>query len=956
MSWLNRIRSATSRLASNALSGAWRLASNIIPESVQRRITDFGSWLTDRVGPYQTPQVLNEIVEHVRTNYPPRQPFEVRESNSALREFARVYTINGIDGIDARSFLDNVRENITRVLRENRGIKVKLILHCYMERPINLGETIIRPAPFQSYIHINLDGTDEDDIYIIMTERILEVMATFQSMGSGWRLYSIDKLELHTVRYNPARGETWLPLPKELANKKAIINMKNTDNKCFLWCVLRALNLCEKDPQRIDKKLKEKENTLNMEGIEYPVTLKDINKFENQNPTICITVFGYNGKNVYPLKNSDNTDRKHKIVLMLIEKDGVKHYCLVKNVNRLLSSQVSNHKEKHHFCLRCLNAWTHKSLNKHLEYCSNHEAVKIEMPEKGDILKFKNYHRGEKVPFIIYADFESLIKSIQSSNPNPESSYTNKYQKHEPISFSYYIKCFDDNVFKPRLRSYTEEDAAQKFIEWLEEDIKYIVDIRSIPLIMEVEEKERFNKETKCWICKGEFNNDKDYKVRDHCHFTGRYRGAAHNSCNLKYRKPNFTPVVFHNLSNYDSHLFIKNLGFSEGNIDCIPNNEEKYISFSKSIHVGSYTNKEGETKPLKHTITFIDSFKFMAASLDSLVNNLPEDAFNNVKRYYCGEKLNLVTRKGIYPYEYMDSLERLKENKLPPKESFYSRLNDEDISDEDYQHAPKVWEVFDMEHLQEYHNLYNETDVILLADVFENFRSICIKNYELHPAHYYTAPGLAWDATLKITGVELELLTNIDMLLMIEKGIRGGVSVISNRYGKANNKYMGDKFVASEISKYIDANNLYGWAMSKPLPTHGFKWMKDSELEKWEKYSCILEVDLEYPKNLHDLHNDYPLAPEQIEVNKVDKLIPNLGYKEKYIIHYENFKQYLSLGLKLVKIHRGIKFEESPWLKKYIDLNTNLRTKAKNEFEKDFFKLMNNSVFGKTMENIRIG
>ena len=209
MSWLNRIRSATSRLASNALSGAWRLASNIIPESVQRRITDFGSWLTDRVGPDQIPQVLNEIVEHVRANYPPRQPFEVRESNSALREFARVYTINGIDGIDARSFLDNVRENITRVLQENRGIKVKLIFKCYMERPSNLGETVIRPADFHSDIHMNLDGTDEDDIYIIMTERILEKMATFQYRGSGWRLYSIIKLELHTVRYNPLRGETW---------------------------------------------------------------------------------------------------------------------------------------------------------------------------------------------------------------------------------------------------------------------------------------------------------------------------------------------------------------------------------------------------------------------------------------------------------------------------------------------------------------------------------------------------------------------------------------------------------------------------------------------------------------------------------------------------------------------------------------------------------------------------
>ena len=194
-------------------------------------------------------------------------------------------------------------------------------------------------------------------------------------------------------------------------------------------------------------------------------------------------------------------------------------------------------------------------------------------------------------------------------------------------------------------------------------------------------------------------------------------------------------------------------------------------------------------------------------------------------------------------------------------------------------------------------------------------------------------------------------------MLLMVEKGIRGGVSMISNRYGKANNKYMGKSFMDTMLSTYIvylDANNLYGWAMSKPLPTHGFKWMEVRELETWENHSCILEVDLEYPKSLHDLHSDYPLAPEQIEVNKVLKLILNLGDKKKYILHYENLKQYLTLGLKLTNIHRGIKFEESLWLKKYIALNTELRTKAKNEFKKDFFKLMNNSVFGKTMENIR--
>ena len=166
--------------------------------------------------------------------------------------------------------------------------------------------------------------------------------------------------------------------------------------------------------------------------------------------------------------------------------------------------------------------------------------------------------------------------------------------------------------------------------------------------------------------------------------------------------------------------------------------------------------NEKGEPveKEIKltHTIRFIDSFKFMAASLDSLVNNLPKDDFINLGLHYSGDKFNLLTKKGVYPYEHMDSLEKLEETELPPKEAFYSRLNNEDISDEDYAHAKKVWETFNMKTLRDYHELYNKVDVLLLADVFENFRDICIENYKLDPAHYFTAPGLAWDAALKVT------------------------------------------------------------------------------------------------------------------------------------------------------------------------------------------------------------
>ena len=420
--------------------------------------------------------------------------------------------------------------------------------------------------------------------------------------------------------------------------------------------------------------------------------------------------------------------------------------------------------------------------------------------------------------------------------------------------------------------------------------------------------------------------------MRDHCHFTGKYRGAAHNKCNLQFKKPKFTPVIFHNLSGYDAHLFVKNLGKSEGNIKCIPKNEEKYISFSKDIIVGEYENKKGEKVKIKHEIRFLDSFKFMASSLESLVGNLGLDKLIETRKEF-GEKAELLSRKGIYPYDYMNGIKKFSEEKLPPKEKFFSKLNDCGVSDEDFDHTKRIWKEFEVKNLGEYHDLYLKSDVLLLADVFEEFRNVCLENYSLDPTWYYPSPGLSWDALLKHSKIKLELLTDPDVLLLFEKGIRGGVSMISNRFGKANNKYMGEKYDPSQPSKfisYLDANNLYGWAMMKPLPVGDFKWMDEKELENWKDFPCILEVDLEYPRELRVLHNDYPFAPERLKINNVEKLIPNLWDKKKYIVHHENLKLYEELGLKIKKIHRGIKFREEPWMKSYIELNTRLRANGK--------------------------
>ena len=313
-----------------------------------------------------------------------------------------------------------------------------------------------------------------------------------------------------------------------------------------------------------------------------------------------------------------------------------------------------------------------------------------------------------------------------------------------------------------------------------------------------------------------------------------------------------------------------------------------------------------------------------------------------------------------------MDSFNRFEETENPPKQAYYSILNDQEITDEDYEHSIKIWEEDQIKNLGEYHDLYLKIDVLLLAEIFENFRNVCLKNYELDPAHYYTSPGLSWDALLKFSKQKLELLSDINMIQFIESGIRGGVSMISHRHSIANNKYMIKNYDPDKELKtinYLDANNLYGWAMCESLPVGNFK-MYDNNLDKivtqlqnWKsnsKKGYIIEVDLEYPKELHDLHNSYPLAPEKIKVDKISKLIPTLYDKKNYICHVKNLQLYVDLGLKIKKIHRILEFDQNPWMKGYIEFNTEIRKKATNAFEKDFFKLMNNSVFGKKMENIR--
>ena len=767
---------------------------------------------------------------------------------------------------------------------------------------------------------------------------------------------------------------------------KGLINIKNNDNECFRWCHIRFLNPQDSHSELIKRSDKHYLEKLDYSGIEFPIKINQYNKIEKQNE-ININVFGYENKQPYPIYVSKEKYKNHMELLLITEKEN-KHYVLIKDFNRFMYNKTK-HEHRKHFCMHCLRCFSSESVfNNHKDNCIQVNGTQaVKMPDKDkNILKFNNFHKQQPVPFVIYADFEAITEKISGCQPNDDKSYTNAYQKHTDCGFGYKVVCCYDDKYSQPLKIYRGEKAVYTFMEYLLDEVKYCKKFMkkefNKPLIMTKEDEEKFLKANECYICNKKYT-DKDIKVRDQCHITGKYRGSAHQECNLQLRlNPEEVkiPVIFHNLRGYDSHFIMQEIGAivknhtyknnkgeeKQMNINAIPNNMEKYMAFMLGNH-----------------LTFIDSFQFMSSSLEKIVSNLPKESLKYTSKSFKGEKLDLMVRKGVYPYDYMNSFEKFN-HKLPSKEDFYSILNDQHISNEDYEHAQNVWNKFSLKNMGDYHNLYLKSDILLLADVFEDFRNTCLEYYKLDPCHYFTSPGLSWDAMLKMTNIKLELMTDIDMFQFIEKGLRGGISYIANRYSKANNKYI-KEYYENKPSKYImylDANNLYGWAMSQYLPTGGFKWMTQKQIDNIDlakykedsKNGLILEVDLKYTQDLHNFHNDYPLAPEKVKVTDsmlsnyskriadkynistvlVYKLIPTLSNKEKYVLHYRNLQLYIDLGLKVSKVHRVLEFNQSPWLKQYIAFNTEKRKNAKNAFEKEFFKLMNNSVFGKTMENIR--
>ena len=463
---------------------------------------------------------------------------------------------------------------------------------------------------------------DKSEIVTVMIGHMAQQIENPVLRNSKFVFDRVLDMDIDFHRLNLTRGSSYVPLPDWLMKKKAIIIPKNSDMECFKWAVIAAMKWEEvgNNPERVSK-LRRYEGDFDWSDIEFPVSFRDINKFEKNNE-IGVNILLVENKKTYICRKGRDYNRIVNLMLIAdVENPNKKHYVAVKSLSRLLSKQNSKHKEAQHFCTNCLNGFESEIIrDEHYEYCRSKDSVRVEMPTKNPIVKYADGQYQFKVPFVIYADFESVLVPVSGAPNNPELSSTRGINVHQPSGWCMYSKFAYGKVTNP-LKQYRGRDCVSKFCETIIAEAKRLYKSAPKKPMDKLTKKQtvEFVTAKECHICFKKFS-PKDRKVRDHCHYTGKYRGAAHSSCNLRYRIPDYIPVVFHNLAGYDAHLFIKELAKHTSKIGVIAKNTANYISFSIKVEVDKFIDKAGKTvlneKFKEIELRFIDSFKFMSSSL----------------------------------------------------------------------------------------------------------------------------------------------------------------------------------------------------------------------------------------------------------------------------------------------------------------------------------------------------
>src|SRR5579871_5099823 len=874
--------------------------------------------------------------------------------------------------------------------------------------------------------------SNRNDMFCQLFVSLAEKNARYIRESSGLVIRKIEKVQTSFAKYNPiqlssASGKSFIKLPKFLQNKNAIVNVQNTDEQCFGYAVMAALTHNPKIKQHTNAQRPSKYmclfNNYKLDQIQYPVDPFKVGELEQieKDIQININVFSFyddEGKARHPLYISKtNFERSVDLLYYTDANEDNAHYAAITDFSRFMHD-VTKHEHKKIFCKMCFSHFSEENhLFEHSRLCAaeDRSSVIYDFPKPGTdepFCYFKNERDTQRLPFIIYADFEAFtIPFNEDGLETDENHSTIRYQQHDPHMISFVLVSTVSEVNNITYM-FIGEDCVQQFLKALiEVELlikKYLFEDK--PMIMSEDDVKDFSQSNVCYICKQKLTITQ--KVRNHDHFTGKYRGCACNRCNFLARKQYKIPVFFHNFRHYYGHFLIRHLHLTEANIEKSQILSNLTDSNSSIVEIDPNNSKYREINVIAQGmekyliiswgdhIVFKDSVQFLLSSLEDLVETLlksGEDRFKVTKRLFNNHpNLTDLLRKGVFPYDYFNHKDKLSEKQLPSRDKFFNRLRDKEISEEDYQYAQRIFQIFGCKTLGDYAKLYLTTDVGELADVFENFRDMSLEKYGLDPAHYVSAPHLSWDALLleikQLSGLKIELITDRAMFDIIDAGMRGGIAMISKRYAKANNPYIGAAYNPNEPIVYIsyqDRNNLYGEAEMQYLPHGDFKWMTEVECDisdpeslNWiltlpedSPVGCILVVDLEYPEHLHELHNDYPLAPEKLVITKEmmgprqhqlmkaynhkppefdTKLVPNLMNKRKYVTHYRNLQFYIEHGLVLTKIQCGFKFHQSPWMSSYVIKNTYIRKQARNEAETNFPKLMNNAVYGKTCENVK--
>ncbi|XP_053208508.1 uncharacterized protein LOC128392507 [Panonychus citri] len=876
-----------------------------------------------------------------------------------------VYRADNLEVADVSGVYQDFGLNIQQILKfgidKLKLIKAGISIQVEMVKESLDGSQFVKPT-FTSTL---LKFYPASDIMAKIGKALSEIdsfIDQYTQKGSGWSVARFIHCDVIFGLYKPHKGGCRsIQLPNDLKNKKCLIS-PDTISDCFMYSVLAGLHTPQYNPQRVTL-YRRYLDLYDFSDVRGNVSVHQIKKFTRKN-AISVNVYSYDvdSKTIWPIKVMDKENTKH--VNLLLYND---HYFTITNFNRLASTSGTRN---NYFCYRCICSFNNQErLDAHRNDCLNHTPQKLVLPQPGSrksVITRNDYRKESRFPYIIYGDFETL----STNRTDSEKILADLV----PVSYALIAVDWNRNIVSKKL--YFGENVRQQFFKSLA-DIKKTIDEHKQenfkPLSMSPLDEQEFEAIQNCHICGKCLGHD---RVRDHDHLTGQFRGPAHQACNVAYQVPSKIPVIFHNLKNFDGHIIIGALrsGMFKNPPRLIPHTMEKYIAFMLDDFI------------------FLDSYSFLPASLDNLAQSVPDD----IKKHFMtrvfpeNTPFELLMKKACLPYEYFNSISDFDLDHLPSKEAFYSTLTDSHVTDEMYDHVTNIWNRFNCQTLKDFHNIYLKVDTSLLAAIFENFRRTSFRNFGIDPCHYFSAPGFAWAAAIKKTKIKLELITDNDMLLMVEKGIRGGLTQVSKRHVIANNTSCPNYDSTKEPTSlaYFDVNNLYGYSMCQELPVGEFSWVPagqfinviykildidDSDLSS----GFILEVDLEYPDNLHDKHNDYPLAPYKQSISdellspyqkaiaerlaaignkstKVPKLVTTFLKREKYVVHGKTLYFYLKEGMKLKKIHRIIRFKQAPWLKPYVEFCTEQRKQSSTNFEKDFWKLMVNSIYGKTIEDKR--